>query len=224
MFSDIAPGPERPGSACCGYSEQVPAGLKKYRYDVMHPSQKSQKLSGFVMAALAIVCLPSPYAHAQSLVLNGDDSVTVDGTGTHGTINGKPINNDTGTYMDTGVAGSSAVMTSNTSTSSFTLGSGGILKATGTEAAGLGIFGSGPITVTDSTIVASGVAGYGLFTTGSSPITVTSSTFTADGYEGFGLFDKGTGPITLSDTDITATSGDGFSESALTRSQSPVAP
>ena len=72
--------------------------------------------------------LTAQSAHAQSLTLHSGDHVTVDGTGTHGIIDGHRVSSKITAYTSSGsVRGVDADAVQLNGTASFTLGSGGMI-------------------------------------------------------------------------------------------------
>jgi hypothetical protein len=161
----------------------------------MHFSRRHAPLLGL---ATLVGLAAAPAARAQSLTLGSGDDVTVDGAGTHGTIN-----NATTSYTDSG--GGYAVYTNGSAM--FTLGAGGAL-AVGDNADAVVTYGSSVVTVTGGTLTA-GPTGYGLLANGTGPITISGGSFTA-GDGGVGLFANGLGSVTVTGGTFTTTGTGGF--------------
>ncbi len=134
--------------------------------------------------------IAAPIAQAQSLTLGTGDVVTVDGTGTHGTIN-----NNTTSYDDTG--NYYAVRTNNNA--AFTLGSGGSAISNNVNI-GLYATGSGPIIITGGSIVSrsstDAFGDYAVDNIGSGPLTISGGTITS-GNSGIALNATGSGTVTI---------------------------
>ncbi len=127
-------------------------------------------------------------AQAQTLTLNSGDNVTVNGTGTVGTIGGAPIANTTTSYDDTASRGYYAVKTNGTA--AFTASGGTFTDTYTISGGGYGLFaqGSGPITISGGTFTGVFAA---LSTNRVSSITITGGTFTG-GANGYAFYNAGT--------------------------------
>ena len=143
-------------------------------------------------ATLAAVGLAAPAVHAQSLTLNSGDVVTVNSTGTKGTINNAAVSNNTTAYSSSITSG---VVVRTNGTAAFILGPGGSLTNTATSGDGLDATGSGPVTVTGGSITI-GTGGEALGAFGSVPVTVSGGTFTV-GLGSIGLYAGGSGNFTV---------------------------
>lgn len=149
------------------------------------------------LALMAAFALAAPAARAQqTLTLGNGDAVTVNGTGTQGTVN-----NGTNTYDDTGSANDYAVETNGSS--NFTLAGGALTDTQG--GAALYANGSGSVTVTGGTLNAAD-NGVALYAAGSGPVNISGGTFTA-GQFGYGALALGSGPVNISGGTFTAGAG-----------------
>ena len=149
------------------------------------------------LAAAAAFLAFAPAVHAQSLTLNSGDAVTVDGTGTHGTIN-----NSTTSYT-----GSDYAVQANDG-SAFTLGSGGSLSSSRYD--GLDALGSSTITVTGGTVTGgSASGGDGMYATGSGPISISGGTFVGN-INANGIQVTGSSTVSITDGSFSGGNGVGF--------------